>query len=285
MAEDRAAEGAARGAAEGAAEGAAWAAERTDLLVSLLLLSGVVLLSDALRRMLLRRLPGHSALYAHAAEFVCTLQLCCCTHELRVLSEVGRIERRLAHTLTYVVAVVHGLTFRGATGNPACTLVHTYRQRLVPAAALCKCACQFAAAAAARVLMPLAWSLGLSGMHVRHEASGFRCTSPVDAPLTAAAVELACAFAVQTAVTHTRTLELKYRVHAVAAVITTAVYAGGARTGAVYNPALAFSTQFRCEGPSLPEYCVVYWLGPVLGMLGSVLFYDWLEVWKSERWR
>ncbi|KAI9522376.1 hypothetical protein NQZ68_036292 [Dissostichus eleginoides] len=40
----------------------------------------------------------------------------------------------------------------------------------------------------------------------------------------------------------------KYRVHAVAAVITTVVYAGGRMTGAVFNPALAFSTQFPCSG-------------------------------------
>ncbi|KAK7940062.1 hypothetical protein WMY93_003388 [Mugilogobius chulae] len=228
------------GAAEGAAGDAEWAAEGPDVALSLALLAAVVLLGDVLRRML-GKILARSGLEAHAAEFVSTLQLCCCTHELRVLSDVGRIERRLAHTLTYVAAVVHGLTFRGAIGNPACTLVHTYHGRLVHGEALRRIACQFAAAAVARAVMPLAWSLGMS-------------------------VEVACAFAVQTAITHTRTLEEKYRVHAVAAVITTAVYAGGASTGAVFNPALAFSTQFRCDGPTLPEYCLVYWLGPVLGV-------------------
>lgn len=39
-------------------------------------------------------------------------------------------------------------------------------------------------------------------------------------------MELACAFAVQTAITHTRSMEEKYRVHAVAAAITSSVYAG-----------------------------------------------------------
>uniref|UniRef100_A0A3B4BFB0 Aquaporin n=1 Tax=Periophthalmus magnuspinnatus TaxID=409849 RepID=A0A3B4BFB0_9GOBI len=243
-----------------------------DVAVSLVLLAVVVLLSDLVRRML-GRVLAQTGFQVHAAEFVSTLQLCCCTHELRVLSDVGKIERRFAHTLTYVAAVVHGLTFRDAIGNPACTLVHTYRQKLVPSAALWRIACQFAAAATARVLMPLAWSLGVSSMHMRHRAGEFQCTSPIDAPLAATAVEIACAFAVQTAVTHTRSLEEKYRVHAVAAVITTAVYAGPS-TGAVFNPALAFSTQFRCDGRSLSEYCLVYWLGPVLGivhMCASVL--------------
>lgn len=271
-------------AAESAAESAVWAADSGDVAVSLVLLAGVVLVTDALRRML-GRVLAHSGLEVHAAELVSTLQLCCCTHELRLLSDVGRIERRLAHTLTYVAAVVHGLTFRGAIGNPACTLVAVYRQRLGLWAALWRILCQFAAAGAARSVMRSAWTLGLSGMHVHHRDQDFQCTSPVLAPLTATAVELACAFAVQTAMTHTRNVEEKYRVHAVAAVITTAVYAGGPSTGAVFNPALAFSTQFRCSGPSLAEYCLVYWLGPLFGMLGSVLLCDWLEGLKASKWR
>lgn len=252
------------------------AAESGDLAVSLMVLAGVVLLSDILRGMLGRAL-AHSGLDAYAAELVSTMQLCCCTHELRVLSEVGGIERRLALTLTYVAAVVHGLTFRGAIGNPACTLVHVCRRRLASGVALRTVACQFAGATAARVVVRFVWSLGLSGMHVRHWASDFQCTSPIHAPpLTATAVELVCAFAVQTAVTHTQKLEEKYRVHAVAAVITTAVYTGGPSTGAVFNPALALSTQFICSGPSFSQYCLVYWLGPVLGMMGCVLLFDWL---------
>ncbi|XP_029027629.1 aquaporin-11, partial [Betta splendens] len=81
---------------------------------------------------------------------------------------------------------------------------------------------------------------------------------------------------VQTVITHTRWMEEKYRVHAVAAAITSAVYAGGHVTGAVFNPALAFSTQFPCGGSSFVELCVVYWLGPLLGMMSSVLLFDQL---------
>lgn len=40
---------------------------------------------------------------------------------------------------------------------------------------------------------------------------------------------------------------------------------GGSATGAVFNPALAFSTQFSCSGNTFAEYSLVYWLGPVLG--------------------
>ncbi|XP_022070294.1 aquaporin-11 [Acanthochromis polyacanthus] len=256
----------------------------SDVAVSLLVLAGIVALSDATRRLLFRAL-AHTGLSVYAMELVSTFQLCCCTHELKLLSEVGGIEPRLALTLTYVAAVVHGLTFRGAFGNPSGALEHAYRAQLTGGCALRRIACQFIAAAAARAAVPVLWSVGLSGLHARHKLLGFRCISPIHVPLPqAAAVELACAFAVQTIITHTRSVEEKYRVHAVAATITTVVYAGGGVTGAVFNPALAFSTQFPCSGHSFLDYCLVYWLGPLLGMMSSVLLFDKLvpSLWRKS---
>lgn len=197
-----------------------------DVAVSLSVLAGIVALSDATRR-LLRRALTDTGLSEYAVELVSTFQLCCCTHELRLLSEVGGLEPRLALTFTYLAAVVHGLTFSGAIGNPSGALEHAYRARLSVACALRRIACQFAAAAAARAAVPVIWGFGLSGLHVRHKLLGYPCVSQIHAPLhEATAVELACAFAVQTAITHTRQVEERYRVHAVAAVIATVVYAG-----------------------------------------------------------
>ncbi|KAM3616916.1 uncharacterized protein V6R79_025991 [Siganus canaliculatus] len=245
-----------------------------DVAVSLSVLAGIVAVSEATRRFLCRAL-ARTGLAVYAVELVSTFQLCCCTHELKLLSEVGGIEPQLALTLTYLASVIHGLTFSGAIGNPSGTLEHAYRAKLSGGCALRRIACQFAAAAAARAATPLIWGVGLSRVHVRHKLLGYRCVSPIHAPLPkAAAVELACAFAVQTAVTHTQTVAEKYRVHAVAAVIASVVYAGGSVTGAVFNPALAFSTQFPCSGSSFLDYCLVYWLGPVLGMISSVLLFD-----------
>ncbi|XP_026150374.1 aquaporin-11 [Mastacembelus armatus] len=245
-----------------------------DVAVSLSVLAGIVALSDATRRLMTRALAG-CGLAVYAVELVSTFQLCCCTHELKLLSEVGGIEPRLALALTYLASVVHGLTFSGAIGNPSGALEHAYHARISGWCAARRIVCQFAAAAAARAAVPVIWSMGWSGLHVRYKLLGYRCISPIRVPLPrAAAVELACAFVVQTAISHTRSVEEKYRVHAVAAVITAAVYAGGRLTGAVFNPALAFSTQFPCSGHSFLDYCLVYWLGPLLGMMSSVLLFD-----------
>lgn len=197
-----------------------------DMLVSLSLLAVIVALSHVIRNVSARALAD-TGLSPYAAELVSTFQLCCCTHELKLLSEVGRIEPRLALTLTYLVSVIHGFTFNGASGNPSSSLENAYHGRISRPCALRHIACQFAAAVAARAAVSQIWGLGLSGLHVRHKLLGFQCVSPIHAPLLAAAsVELLCAFAVQTVITHTRALKETHRVHAVAAGITAVVYAG-----------------------------------------------------------
>lgn len=200
-----------------------------DVLVSLGLLAAIVALSHVTRSVASKAL-AHTGLSPYAVELASTFQLCCCTHELQLLSEAGGIAPALALTLTYLVTVVHGLTLGGAFGNPTGALESAYRRRISYACAWRQIACEFAAAVAARAAAPRLWSLGLSGLHVRHRLRGFRCVSPIHAPLPhAAAVELLCAFAVHTVLAHAQPLKEKYRVHAVAATITAVVYAGTTR--------------------------------------------------------
>ncbi|MBN3309558.1 AQP11 protein, partial [Amia calva] len=237
-----------------------------ELGASLGLLLLVVLLSELARRTARRLLAEKRGYAVYALETISTLQLCFCTHELKLLGEVARVEPQIGLTLTYLITVVHVLTFRGAICNPSGALEQVYRRTLSRTGAAARIGCQFLAAVLARLLVPHIWALGLSDLHLRHKLLGFQCISPIHATLAqAAAVELCCAFAVQSAVSHLHRVGEKYRVHLIAAVITTLVYAGGSVTGAVFNPALAFSTQFACSGNTFMEYSFVYWLGPVLG--------------------
>lgn len=197
-----------------------------DVLVSLGLVAGIVALSHVTRNVTSKALAD-TGLSSYAVELVSTFQLCCCAHELKLLSEVGGIAPGLALALTYLVTVVHVLTLSGAVGNPSGTLENAYHRRISCAGASRQVACQFAAALAARLVAPQLWSLGLSGLHVRHKLLGFRCSNPINAPLPqATAVECLCAFAVQMVITHASPLKEKYRVHAIAAIITAVVYAG-----------------------------------------------------------
>lgn len=197
-----------------------------DLGVSLLLLAVTVFLSEVARRTALK-LFAKSDYCPYVLEIISTFQLCACTHELKLLSEVGRLEPQVGLTLTYLITVVHTVTFRGAICNPSGTLEHVYRRTLTGRCALARILCQFLAAIVARGVVPYVWALGLSDLHARHKLFGFKCISPINAPLLkATAVELGCAFAVHSAATQMQKVDDKYKIHAIAIVITTVVYAG-----------------------------------------------------------
>lgn len=199
--------------------------DMTDLWVSLSVLAAAVLLCEATRRAAAPLLRQVHRIYL--LETVSTFQLCCCTHELKLLAQTGGLEPRASAALTFTVTVVHLVTFREATCNPSAALESVCRGSRSVRAALVLMAFQFGAAAAARVFAASAWSLGLSDMHLRHRRFGFRCFDPLGGTVVeAAAVELACAFTVQAAVMHAHKLQDTLRVPFIAAVITAVVYTG-----------------------------------------------------------
>lgn len=214
------------------------------VLVSVLVLVGIVCVCELARRAT-RTLLNRRQCGIYTAEIISTAQLCACAHELKLLSEAAP---GVALSLTYVIAVVHALTFRGATGNPTGTLERYWCDSLGGACALRRTACQFAGAVLAALAMRRAWAFGFSDVHARHERAGFACASPIaNVPLVeAVAVELACAFAVHAAVTVTRDVGEKYRVHVIAAVITVLVYAGVSSSRALSSRSRScLSTQCR----------------------------------------
>lgn len=199
--------------------------EHTDLFVSLAVLAAAVLLSEAARRAAARLCRGAYCIYL--LEAASTFQLCCCTHELKLLGETARVELAVGLSLTFTVTVVHLLTFRGAACNPCGALESVCRGGSGGGAAAALVACQLGAAVAARFFAASVWSLGLSDVHARHRRFGFRCFDPLGGTLReAAAVELACAFTVQAAAMHVHKVDEKLRAPCVAAVITGLVYTG-----------------------------------------------------------
>lgn len=197
----------------------------TDLLVSLSVLGAAVLLSEAIRQAAGRLVPGPRGIYL--LEAASTFQLCCCTHELKLLGETARLDPAVGLTLTYIMTVIHASTFGEATCNPSAVLDSVFRGTRAATAAVVVVACQFGAAVAARFAAASVWSLALSDVHHRHQRFGFRCFDPLGGTvLEAAAAELACAFTFQAAVMHIHKVERKLRAHCVAAVITALVYTG-----------------------------------------------------------
>ncbi|MEQ2257381.1 hypothetical protein ILYODFUR_034265 [Ilyodon furcidens] len=250
-----------------------WTGDMTDLLVSLVVLAATVLLCEATRRAAGRLHRG--VYWIYLLEAASTLQLCCCAQELKLLGESKRLDLSYSLTLTYGITVIHLLTFREATCHPGAALESVCRGTASVKAAALLIVLQLGAAVAARFFATSVWSLGLSDMHLHHQKIGFRCFDPLGGTvLEAAGVELACAFTLQAVAMHIHKLEEKLKVHFFAAVITALVYAGGSISGAIFNPALAFSIQFPCSGHTYLEYCFIYWLGPVLGMASCILLFE-----------
>ncbi|XP_075707479.1 aquaporin-11 [Rhinoderma darwinii] len=204
-------------------------------------------------------------------EVVSTLQLSCCTREMVLLGTLGGIQPWLALTLTYLLTVLHCLTSQGATCNP-CGSLEQWLRALAPGShIILKVAAQFVGAALSRVLMPNLWLLGLSPLHEWDEG----CRSPLNmAPWQGALVEMTCALSLFLALHFLPRVKSQYRPHVVALTITAIVYSGGPLTGAVFNPALAFAVVFLCQGNSLLQYIIVYWIGPIIGMVVSIVILE-----------
>ncbi len=226
-----------------------------DLAVSLSFLLGIVVFSELARRTALYLFISRNGIIC-ALELISTFQLCACTHELKLLAEVGGLKPRIALTLTFLISVVHGLSFRGAICSPTGALEQLYLGTLTRRCALTRISCQMIAAVAARHVMPHAWALALSDLHEKHSLTGFTCTnSPVNAPLLqAAAVELGCAFVMHTAVFSVEKVEEKYRVPAIAAVITTLVYAGVCTDHSYHDTTTVLYKRCKCSYRLLQIY-------------------------------
>ncbi|XP_069496088.1 aquaporin-11 isoform X2 [Ambystoma mexicanum] len=235
-------------------------------LPSLLLLCGTVLACVVARRGLRAGSP--------ALELVCAFQLCACTHELWLLGVVGRVPPALSLSLTYTLTVVYGWTCTGALLNPTGAL-----QQLLSGVASGKdtvwtLGAQLLAGTAARLWALVLRALPISALHGR---AGAGCSSSLRTGLWhGAGVELACAFSVHCAVRLLPTARAPLRPHLLALVITVLVYTAGQLTGAMFNPALAFSLNFFCQGSSFTDNVVVYWVGPIAGMILSVGLFDHL---------
>ncbi|XP_066197323.1 aquaporin-11 [Sylvia atricapilla] len=239
---------------------------------SLLLMSGVVVAVGLCRRLARRRLYSRPLLFAFLVEMFSTFQICACTNELSLL---GNVEPKphTALTLTYGFTVLHGLTLAGSACNPCGTLQPMWGGGTSLSVGGLKIAAQFVAAVLARVFMHFIWSLGMTEPHLGALSQG--CSSPMQTTETQAfCIELLFSVVFQLAVLRAESVNPKYRVHLIALLITMLVYAGGNLTGAIFNPALAFSLHADCFYDRFLSYTIVYWIAPCLGTILVAFIWD-----------
>lgn len=252
--------------------------EMQDTCTSLGLMLSVVLLAG-LARVVARQQQLHRPMaHAFVLEFLATLQLCCCTHELLLLSEQEPAHPTWPLTLIYFFTLVHGLTLVGTSSNPCGVMMQMMLGGMTPEMGAVRLLAQLIGALGSRYCIGALWSLGLTKYHVSERS--FACKNPIQVDLPKAViVEALCSFIFHSALLNFQEVRPKLRIHLLAALITFLVYAGGSLTGAVFNPALALSLHFKCFDEAFLQFFIVYWLAPSLGILLMILMFSFFLPW------
>ncbi|KAM4699411.1 aquaporin-11 [Discoglossus pictus] len=233
----------------------------------MLVVAAIVLLCEALRAVLEGGLRA-GLKQELLVELVSTFQLCACIQEMVIMNVFGGLNQQTSLGLTFIFTIIHSNTAR-AMCNPCGALDMWLRNQASVMDTALRLVAQYSGAVLSLLVMPAVWSLGLSKLH-----KGPRCTNPLTvSPMYGAGVEMLCTLGLFIMLRNLNKLRLEYRIYAIALGITATVYLGGPLTGAVFNPVLAFVTVFHCVG-NIPQYLIVYCLGPLVGMLVSILLFD-----------
>ncbi|XP_070605657.1 aquaporin-11 [Erythrolamprus reginae] len=243
-----------------------------ETLISLLVMVGIIFLVAVCRRLAHRALWRTARWFSFSQELTATFQICACTHELCLLA--GLLPGpQIALWLTYIFTVLHGWTLTDSVANPASSLQQLYKGQVGVHAWGLQTLAQFAAAALAHLCMKLIWMLGFTAGH-----SGARpdvCSNPLRTTIANAfGLEFLFSFLFHLTLLQFQNMSPSVKVHLIALLITSFVYAGGHLTGAVFNPALAFSLHGSCFVDHLRDYVVVYCIAPCIGSLFVSVVWD-----------
>ncbi|KFP20649.1 aquaporin-12 [Egretta garzetta] len=238
----------------------------------------VVGVCQALRRLSKRLLPP-GAYGCLARELAGSLQLCMSCLELRMLVEIGPwgggFGPDVVLTLLFLLFVVHGASFDGASANPTVSLQEfLLLESNLPATAAALLA-QGVGMGMGWAVTKLYWSWELTQFHLIQNLIASECSSSIRTSTHHATfVEGTCSFLFHLVHLKLRQSHQMYRVPALAMTVTFLSHTAGPFTGAFFNPALAIATTFHCSGSSFWDYMQVYWLGPLAGMLAALLLYQ-----------
>ncbi|XP_040828316.1 aquaporin-12-like isoform X2 [Ochotona curzoniae] len=250
----------------------------TGLNVSLSFLLVTCGLCEAARRAARALLPAGTYI-SFAQEAASAFQLVACGLEMRALADVGPwaagVGPDLLLTLLFLFFLLHGATLDGALGNPAVALQELLLAEASLPSTLLKLVAQGLGMMAARALTLRCWAWELSQLHLLQSLMAAHCSSSLRTSVPhGALLEAAGAFIFHLGLLYLRCSLPARRVPALALLATFTTHTAGPYTSAFFNPVLATSATFHCEGHTLLEYAQVYWLGPLAGMILAVLLHQ-----------
>uniref|UniRef100_A0A8C0WDJ2 Aquaporin-11 n=1 Tax=Castor canadensis TaxID=51338 RepID=A0A8C0WDJ2_CASCN len=198
--------------------------EVLDTCTSLALMLTVVLCMG-LARVVARQQLHRPVAHAFVLEFLATFQLCCCTHELQLLSHQDPAHPTWTLTLIYFFSLVHGLTLVGTSSNPCGVMMQMMLGGMAPEMGAMRLLAQLVSALFSRYCIRALWSLGLTKYHFSERS--LACKNPIHTDLSKAIItEAICSFVFHSALLHSQEVRSKLRIHLLAALITFLAYAG-----------------------------------------------------------
>ncbi|KAL8191243.1 UNVERIFIED_CONTAM: hypothetical protein K2H54_070615 [Gekko kuhli] len=243
-----------------------------DTCVSLLVMAGTMALTACCRGLARRFMHRRPHLYSFVLELSGAFQICACTHELRLLADLPP-KPHMALALVYLFTAFHGLSLPGSINNPCSSFQLLCSNRSTVKAWGVQSAAQFLGAVLANVYIKSIWTLGATPGH--SSALGENCIGPIQTTVANAfLLELLFSFVFHLAVLKLESTEHKTKVHFFALLVTILVYKGGHLTGAIFNPALAFSLHLSCFLEKFWNYTLVYWVAPCIGSVLVAVMWD-----------
>ncbi|KAL2089321.1 hypothetical protein ACEWY4_014009 [Coilia grayii] len=246
----------------------------SDLNVTLGYFLSVLGLS-ALLGVSLRRRGGA---WAVLEELPASLALAACRLEVHAIEELGGWAGGLGPdvtlTLLFLTLLAHTASFPVATGNPCASLQQLLLLRASPHPTLLRLLLQLCGAHLALLLAGRYWALELSDMHMIRNLMGAECSSSLrTSPLQGAAAEMATSFCLHLLMLHLQPRPTLLRVPLIALTHTLLTHTANSYSSGFANPSLAYAVTFHCPGFSFLQYMLVYWSGPLAGMVLAVFFY------------
>ncbi|XP_051550712.1 aquaporin 12 [Myxocyprinus asiaticus] len=216
--------------------------------------------------------------WSFLTEFIAAFALAACRLEVETISEVGQWAGALgpdvAFTILFLAIVIHGIIMQGVSGNPAVTIMGLLQKETYAVGAVLSVASQFLGAYLALVVAGKYWEMELTDMHMIKNLMMAECSTSLRATVLQGAFAEAISamtFYLVYLILMNRTQLL--RIPILAFLLTFFAYAGNNYTSGYVNPSLAFALTFTCPGHTFLEYAVVYWLGPLIGMILALFLY------------
>ncbi|XP_048664847.1 aquaporin-12-like isoform X3 [Marmota marmota marmota] len=178
-----------------------------------------------------RALLSAGAYASFAREVAAAAQLAACCLEMQVLMEIGPwaggFGPDLLLTLVFLLFLVHGATFDGASANPSVALQDFLMAEASLSSTLLKLAAQGLGMQAAHALARRCWAWELSELHLVQSLMAAHCSSALRTSVPQGTlVEGACAFFFHLALLRLPHSAPVYRVPTLALLVTVMTYVG-----------------------------------------------------------